>query len=407
MVRLCQYPGCFNKAKCLRLHAPVSKEGGPLTFHKLPVNDPERLKLWLLAIRWDVNTPIEKLHGCRLCSEHFSADDYEPEKGKSKRLLKSSAVPGPALLFQPNEVNYIFHFTDKPAQSPTQSEENDLDISMLSLECPSDKDTSFVPTSSTSTSTPTSAEEREGEMWKERKWIVNESNLKELLKRCQECGAIITTTQEISSGSLIQVRWECEKRHQGHWKSCADVRGMALNNLLVAASVLFTGAIYTDIAEWAALINLQVPKKTTFYTMQSSYLIPVVDAAYTEKQAAIIDDLHIQNAHQKGLHLSGDGRSDIPGFSAKYNTYSLMDDDSDKIVHFELVQVTEASSSVAMEPIGLKRGLSKILEKGIKVDVLTTDRSPSIRNIMRVDYPFVQHEFDIWHVAKRWQLSHE
>ncbi|KAF4114060.1 hypothetical protein G5714_004283 [Onychostoma macrolepis] len=94
------------------------------------------------------------------------------------------------------------------------------------------------------------------------------------------------------------------------------------------------------------------------------------------------------------------GRERSPGFSAKYNTYSLMDDDSDKIVHFELVQVTEASSSVAMEPIVLKRSLSKILEKGIKVDVLTTDRSPSTRKIMRVDYPFVQHEFDIWHVAK-------
>uniref|UniRef100_A0A671R2S6 Uncharacterized protein n=1 Tax=Sinocyclocheilus anshuiensis TaxID=1608454 RepID=A0A671R2S6_9TELE len=83
-----------------------------------------------------------------------------------------------------------------------------------------------------------------------------------------------------------------------------------------------------------------------------------------------------------------------PGFSAKYSTYSLMDDASDKIVHFELVQVS------LYETIGLKRGLTKILENGIKVDVLTTDRSPSIRKIMRVDYPFIQHEFDIWHVAK-------
>ncbi|XP_077098416.1 uncharacterized protein LOC143749485 [Siphateles boraxobius] len=77
-----------------------------------------------------------------------------------------------------------------------------------------------------------------------------------------------------------------------------------------------------------------------------------------------------------------------------------MDDTTDKIVHFELVQVTEASSSTAMEPIGFKRALNQILEKGIKVDVLTTDRSPSIRKIMREDYPFIHHEFDIWHVVK-------
>ncbi|KAK7169928.1 hypothetical protein R3I94_000230 [Phoxinus phoxinus] len=73
---------------------------------------------------------------------------------------------------------------------------------------------------------------------------------------------------------------------------------------------------------------------------------------------------------------------------------------TDKIVHFELVQVTEASSSTAMEPIGFKRGLNQILEKGIKVDVLTTDRSPSIGKIMREDYTFIHHEFDIWHVVK-------
>ncbi|XP_051988843.1 uncharacterized protein LOC127648291 [Xyrauchen texanus] len=482
MVRSCVYPGCFRINKVLRLRELTSTGDGRLTFHQFPWKDPERLKLWLLAIRWDVNTPMEKIERSRLCSEHFTSEDYEPEKGKPRRLLKSSAVPIPALLFQPNEETtgdpivsaqpsldspatgkdeeievlctsayiedvppstpvkhrdieqcecieagllltltspesvasrtcpstsgtYIAlppirsNQSDEPAQTKPQSEENNLDISMLSLDCPSDKkDVSFVPTSSTSTST--AEEEREDEMWKERKWIVNESNVMGLFKRCQECGALITETKKITSGSLIQVQWECERRHQGQWSSCSDVRGMPLNNLLVSASVLFTGATYTDIADWAALLNLQVPKKTTFYTVQSSYLTPVVDAAYREKQTAILDELHIQNALQKRVHISGDGRSDSPGFSAKYNTYSLMDDTSDQIVHFELVQVTEASSSVAMEPIGFKRGLNKILDKGIKVDVVATDRSPSIRKLMRVDYPFIRHEFDIWHVVK-------
>ncbi|KAL1266978.1 hypothetical protein QQF64_002653 [Cirrhinus molitorella] len=110
--------------------------------------------------------------------------------------------------------------SDEPAQIQPKSEEHEMDISMPSLHCPSDmKDTSFLPTSSTSSSTPTIKEEPEDEMWKETNWIVNESNLMELFKRCQECGAVITETHKIASGRFIHVQWECKKGHQGQWSS--------------------------------------------------------------------------------------------------------------------------------------------------------------------------------------------
>ncbi|XP_073669439.1 uncharacterized protein [Paramisgurnus dabryanus] len=175
---------------------------------------------------------------------------------------------------------------------------------------------------------------------------------------------------------------------------------MPANNLLVAACILFTGATYADIDDWASLLNLQIPKKTTFYAIQSSYLIPVVDVMYKEQQEKLLEGLRTQNILKKGVHLSEDGRNDSPGFSAKYCTYSIMDDSTNQVVHYELVQVTEAASSVGMEPIGFKRGLNSLLEMGIDIDVMTTDRSPSIRKIMRVDYPQIHHEFDIWHVVK-------
>lgn len=81
-------------------------------------------------------------------------------------------------------------------------------------------------------------------------------------------------------------------------------------NLLAAACTLFTGATYIDIDDWAALLNLQIPKKTSFYAIQSSYLIPVVEIVYKEKQEQMLEGLWMQNILQKGVHLSGDGRSD-------------------------------------------------------------------------------------------------
>lgn len=98
---------------------------------------------------------------------------------------------------------------------------------MFSLDCPSDKkDTRFVPTRSTSTSTTTTKEDREDEMWEERKWVVNESNLMELFKRCQECGAVITKTKKYPQGASSKCSGNVKKDIRGQWKSCADVRGM-------------------------------------------------------------------------------------------------------------------------------------------------------------------------------------
>lgn len=221
---------------------------------------------------------------------------------------------------------------------------------MLSLDPTTEKDLRFVPISSTSTSTPTTEEEEANFRFRDKKWIVNESSLMELFTRCHHCGASVTETKKTTCGSLIRVAWECSNVHQGKWNSCDEIRGMPANNLLVAACILFTGATYADIDDWASLLNLQIPKKTTFYAIQSSYLIPVVDVMYKEQQEKLLEGLRTQNILKKGVHLSGDGRNDSPGFSAKYCTYSIMDDSTNQVVHYELVQVTEAASSVGMEP---------------------------------------------------------
>ena len=54
-----------------------------------------------------------------------------------------------------------------------------------------------------------------------------------------------------------------------------------------------------------------------------------------------------------------------------------------------------------MEVEGLKRGLNHLLyTEQLGVDLLTTDRSPSVRKVMREHYRIVTHEFDPWHLCK-------
>ncbi|XP_073338521.1 THAP domain-containing protein 1-like isoform X2 [Pagrus major] len=81
MVRVCSFPGCFNQMKLSYRRS--------VTFHKLPAQDPERLQLWLIALRRDINTA--NVDGLRVCSEHFSPEDFKFSKGRA--LLKTTAVP--------------------------------------------------------------------------------------------------------------------------------------------------------------------------------------------------------------------------------------------------------------------------------------------------------------------------
>ena len=105
------------------------------------------------------------------------------------------------------------------------------------------------------------------------------------------------------------------------------LKGMAAGNLLLASAILLSGATYTKIAS--------------------------------------LSELEIED-----LWLSGDGRCDSPGHSAKYGTYTMIDQLSD----FQIVQVSEVTSSNAMEREGFKRCMENIQRSQHKS---SRHRSPS------------------------------
>lgn len=84
----CAVKTCGNKSR---------RKCSDLSFHRLPVREPERLKLWLSALNIDVNTPVDELKKHVVCSEHFVPEDYsvrgQPRTGAMHRFLTPTAVP--------------------------------------------------------------------------------------------------------------------------------------------------------------------------------------------------------------------------------------------------------------------------------------------------------------------------
>ena len=133
------------------------------------------------------------------------------------------------------------------------------------------------------------------------------------------------------------------------------IKGMAAGNLLMSSAILLSGATYTKIATLAEILGLCFFSEKTFCTIQDSYLFPVINEVWEQEQNTVFNDLK-----GKDLWLSGDGRCDSPGHGAKYGTYTMIDQITDKIVDFQIVQVSEVTSSNAMEREGFQRCMEHI-----------------------------------------------
>ena len=98
--------------------------------------------------------------------------------------------------------------------------------------------------------------------------------------------------------------------------------------------------------------------------------------------------------------LSGDGRCDSPGYSAKFGTYTLMNSADNQIIDFTVTHCSIAGNSARMELHGLKELIGRLKDNLITVNSLTTDRHTQVRKYMRKEEPKISHQFDIWHVSK-------
>ncbi|KTG35827.1 hypothetical protein cypCar_00003562 [Cyprinus carpio] len=99
MVLKCACPGCPNRQKPVRIRksALATPRDDRLTFHGFPVNDPRRLRRWLLAVQRDVDFPLryetviepdalsaDNSWDTEEDDEVYYADDFESTSGKQK-----------------------------------------------------------------------------------------------------------------------------------------------------------------------------------------------------------------------------------------------------------------------------------------------------------------------------------
>ena len=167
--------------------------------------------------------------------------------------------------------------------------------------------------------------------------------------------------------------------HSSHWNSQPLINATPAGNLILSAATLFSGNTFASINSFGSFCNIPLISKTTFFDIQKQYLWPAVNNAWKNTyQKQVISELK----HSDPIDLCGDGRADSPGHNAKYGT-TLMEESTSKIIDFQLVQVTEVTSSNAMEAEGCKRSLNFRIDQEVPTRCLSTDRHPTVSSNMK------------------------
>ena len=92
---------------------------------------------------------------------------------------------------------------------------------------------------------------------KEPKFIVFWSCLVSLFQTCFTCHQTARITKMITRGTLLMLTITCVNNHSFKWCSQPRIGAMAMGNLLLASSILYSGNTYTRIKEMMDMINLK------------------------------------------------------------------------------------------------------------------------------------------------------
>ncbi|XP_072266660.1 uncharacterized protein [Pyxicephalus adspersus] len=279
--------------------------------------------------------------------------------------------------------------------SYTMKVEEDFDQEMAANEelyfDPSDMDSSFLLLSE---------EEPKHSFVDEKKYLVFDSCLHKLLMSCKcqsspSCNGNIIRVKKFRIGSAISVIGYCSENHKFNlWRSQPMIGRKPVGNLLISAAIVCSGTNFLKIENFFNMLNMFGIKKSTHYTNQHNVIFPTIDHFWQLNRWESFDLL--QN---DPVALVGEGHFHPSGHSANYCIYNFLDFKSKRIIDFQ-VEVQTGTSATALRRKSVEIGLDRLIEDGLNIYVLCTDRHQSIRKLLKGKYNSIVHKFDVRYIAK-------
>lgn len=221
--------------------------------------------------------------------------------------------------------------------------------------------------------------------------LAETDQLEELLSVCRQCTGKNTISKK-KFGSMVIFECICNEGHKYTWRSSKCANGTPLVNTSLAASIFCSGISFYSFQRLAATLDLVFFSEKTYYNHINFYLSPVIQTKWFDMRRTQIDSM--RNGEEK-WKVCGDGKFDSPGVnSAKYCIYTLMSV-CGRILDFVVFQKGLAPGEMEGKAFQFvfKRILDEVGES--KISLFCSDRSMVVAKLMRVNFPRVNHAFDV------------
>ena len=202
--------------------------------------------------------------------------------------------------------------------------------------------------------------------------------LQQLGGNCKHPGCIFETVVDYTlCGTSAMISWKCPAGHIGRFCTSGDVNNVMSNNLQAAAAVLLSGNNFAKVEKFASFMGLSFISPSTFYRVQKLYCLPAIDEWWEWMRGELLVEFENEE-----LVVRGDGKCDLPGYSAKNLCYYLMEVVSEYILEVEVMYKRHVGmKSSTMETRALKNALER-LKNVAKVTEVCTDASSSIKKLV-------------------------
>ena len=169
-------------------------------------------------------------------------------------------------------------------------------------------------------------------MYKEDKFIIFWQMLLVLFSwlHCKSCGAGDISYQAKRIASLLSVTFTCTACSLTWlWNSQHFIGSFPAGNILLSASILFTGVIAKKVLQSLRQIAIAVPADRIYFLHQEQILCPSIEKLWVLEQESYIGYLC---TFDFSVSPGGDGRADSSGHSAKYGTYTMISLDLNAVI---------------------------------------------------------------------------
>ena len=120
-----------------------------------------------------------------------------------------------------------------------------------------------------------------------------------------------------------------------HWSSQSFVKNAPAGNLLLSASILYTGVSATKVLRVLTHLRCQSIHMNTYLEHQKLYLWPTIKKVWSVHQEELLSQIKADGGK---VVVGGDGTYDRLGHCVKYCSYTLMELNRNKILEINLVQ---------------------------------------------------------------------